>query len=445
MPVNSKPLEFNCPHCGRGYGSIEFLAPKKLSVMNRRKRVDDLDTIHIPKRKTLHPVEYSVRNEIIAEAEEKLLKRAINDLESIKLSGPYLSPILEAKKQRLEKYVLIFKQRITARQQSCKELRQDCQWDVEERSKDLDADTYELTRSLGGNDIIVKKIKSKKSRLGNEYYVIRWNPIKLIKNYRNSIDILRHIYLNADLYGMVLAKYRSVNKILNENEDIYTKAFEVINQYRKQFSDRNYRFTYFEWFWIIRYAQVTTPRNTVRMLIALDGKEGIVSTMHIKNKMRSVLVFWNEFNRYGPYFFKFVKYMHYLIEKDPQLNSVYNKIQQQHDETDKQYVRGMLDEHFQGLFLNQNGDNDDNDYFRGIKEDSFKVSKFSLPRVRIHHSNPYYQRELKEYEKKGRNMTKPKKKVACTFDPSKLPLEVKIRLHNERKVPIIDHSLINQL
>jgi hypothetical protein len=55
------------------------------------------------------------------------------------------------------------------------------------------------------------------------------------------------------------------------------------------------------------------------MLLALDGKEGSMSPEHIKDQMHSVLKFWEEFIHYSPYFFNFLKLVHKLIEKDPEL------------------------------------------------------------------------------------------------------------------------------
>lgn len=430
MPRPTNALGFSCPQCGRNYGSIQFLGQKIRKVINRKKSGDDLDSVHIPKRKKLHPVEYSLRNKIIADMEEKLLERGINDLDSIRLSGRCLLPVLRAKKQMLEENVAILERRVNARQQqrSTNEV-SDPKWDVLESSLDIPPHIYELTKTLGGNYIVVKKMGNKN--------IVKWNPIKLIKEYRNSIDPIRHLDFNSDFYAIVLARYPSIKKKFTEMKDTMNKAFEVIDTYRKQFSDRNYQYTYIEWFWIVRYAQVTSARRAIKMLMALDGEEEKLSTKHVKDKMNSVLKFWEKFIQYSPHFFNFLTEMHHLIEKDPELKNEYSKIKQHNDDIDRRYVLRMLDEHFQGLPLNLTDSNDTNDYFKGLKEDSFKASKLTGPRVRIYHSNSNYKKEMQDYNKKLIKK-RPKKKISCTFNPSKLPIDVRVRLHKEGKVPIIE-------
>ncbi|MGG6460302.1 MAG: hypothetical protein ACM3JQ_02630 [Candidatus Eiseniibacteriota bacterium] len=297
MPRPTNALGFSCPQCGRNYGSIQFLGQKIRKVINRKKSGDDLDSVHIPKRKKLHPVEYSLRNKIIADIEEKLLERGINDLDSIRLSGRCLLPVLRAKKRVLEKNVAILERRVNARQQqrSINEI-SNPKWDVLESSLDIPPHIYELTKTLGGNYIVVKKIGNKN--------IVKWNPIKLIREYRNSIDPISHLDLNSDFYAIVLARYPSIKKKFTDMKDTMNKAFEVIDTYRKQFSDRNYQYTYIEWFWIVRYAQVTSARRAIKMLTALDGEEEKLSTKHVKDKMNSVLKFWEEFIQYSPHFFR---------------------------------------------------------------------------------------------------------------------------------------------
>ena len=68
--------------------------------------------------------------------------------------------------------------------------------------------------------------------------------------------------------------------------------------------------------------------------------------------------------------------------------------------------------------------------------DDFNITKVGHERIRIHHSNPNYQMEMTDF-RSGLRKEKPKKKVSCTFSPSSLPMDVRIELHKEGKVPII--------
>ncbi len=106
--------------------------------------------------------------------------------------------------------------------------------------------------------------------------IIKWNPITMIRKYRHISDPFRYLHFPMDFYAKVLAKYGGIHiKILSKNDkEALRKAFDIINKYRRQFYDRNYRYTWYEWFWIVRYAQAITPRRAAKMLLALDGKEG---------------------------------------------------------------------------------------------------------------------------------------------------------------------------
>jgi hypothetical protein len=103
----------------------------------------------------------------------------------------------------------------------------------------------------------------------------------------------------------------------------------------------------------------------------------------------------------------------------------------------------MLREHSKALqqkLLNGDAtdviDKNNNDYFLGTNTDDFKAAKVGPERIRVHHSNKDYQKEMEEF-KNGSRKEKPKKKISCTFSPALLPMDVRIKLHKEGKVPII--------
>ena len=51
-----------------------------------------------------------------------------------------------------------------------------------------------------------------------------------------------------------------------------------------------------------------------------------------------------------------------------------------------------------------------NDYYLGTNNDDFKAVKVGQERIRIHHSNKNYHKELEEF-KNGSRKEKPKKKI----------------------------------
>jgi hypothetical protein len=101
----------------------------------------------------------------------------------------------------------------------------------------------------------------------------------------------------------------------------------------------------------------------------------------------------------------------------------------------------MLEEHLnslqQKLLENNTSDvnNNNNDYYLGTSNDDFKAVKVRQERIRIYHSNKNYQKEMDEFNNGLRK--KHKKKITCTFSPSLLPMDVRIKLHKEGKVPMI--------
>jgi hypothetical protein len=456
LPAKSKLLGFNCVICGRDYGSIQFLRHKNKEIKRKRRRIlskrNVVEPLLIPKRSTLNPVEYSPRNLIITKDEEKLLDKATKDMTQLRRDSwrllPFSPPLPISERQKLEAYVACLKARVEARKQRRQvddeeEARRDSEWNVIENVGDVDPHVYSLTKTLGrGTVTITEKTSDKERGVKGNNVIIRWNPITIIKKYRRSVDLLRHLDFKMDFYAKVLAKYYYIftKYLFEEKKEILKKAFSVINTYRKQFSNRNWRYTWFEWFWIVRYAQAFSTRRAAKMLLALDGKEGSMSPKHIKDQMQSVIKFWEEFIHYSPYFFNFLKLVHKLIEKDPELKEEYRKILEQDENDNENYRKRMLEEHHERIQqqqLHDDSNDNSNDYYKGANNnDDFKVAKVGPERVRIHHSNPNYQKEMEQF-RRGLRKEKPKKKISCTFSPSLLPIDIRIKLHKEGKIPIV--------
>jgi hypothetical protein len=132
--------------------------------------------------------------------------------------------------------------------------------------------------------------------------------------------------------------------------------------------------------------------------------------------------------------------VHKLIEKDPELKEEYRKSIEQDENDNENYGKMMLQEHLERIqqrqqLHNDGNDNNNNDYY-GANNNDFKITKIRPERVRIHHSNPNYQKEIEQF-RIGLRKEKPKKKISCTFSPSLLPIDVRIKLHKEGKIPIV--------
>jgi hypothetical protein len=108
------------------------------------------------------------------------------------------------------------------------------------------------------------------------------------------------------------------------------------------------------------------------------------------------------------------------------------------DATINKMLKGHLNSLQQKLLEDNTSSNvnNNNDYYLGTNNDDFKAVKVGQERIRIYHSNKNYQNEMNEFKKKSRK-ERPKKKFSCTFSPSLLPMDVRIKLHKEGKVPII--------
>jgi hypothetical protein len=96
---------------------------------------------------------------------------------------------------------------------------------------------------------------------------------------------------------------------------------------REQFSNKNWCYLWLEWFWIVRYSQVETPRMAAKMLQALDDGKGKISSRQIKNRKEPTLKFLEEFFHYFRLFLLFEIYILQIIKEDEFLKKdslVYN-------------------------------------------------------------------------------------------------------------------------
>jgi hypothetical protein len=445
MPAKSRPLGFPCPDCKLEYGSI--------SVENRKdwwekgkKRKRALGRTHdsygkkLPRMSTsLTPVEYALRNAIISKAKQQSLGTTSQHFEDLQLNPLWnLLPNPEKQKQKLihliNKSVSDIKAETKYKQEGeTEEKKQEeesnyARWDATEELENLDVRESELMRKMAQCAAIEEvemeaEDESKglqKSR--TKKVIVKWNPIMEIKKYRHSVDPLRHLVLPMNFYGQVLYKYNvSLKDLPEESKYFWRKAFEVINIYRKQFSNKKWCYTLYEWFWIARYAKFRTPRIAANMLQALDGKvEGRMSPKQIKNRIEPILEYWREFFIYGSCFFEFLKIIHEVIGKDRELNEEHKKRLEAAYVKNKNSAKEITRRHLCSIAQQQQSYNNTSEYekTRGIGNDEdFKVIKKRPQRIRIYHYNQNYQKEIDEFNKGLRG--KPWRRKRC--GPFKLP------------------------
>jgi len=195
--------------------------------------------------------------------------------------------------------------------------------------------------------------------------------------------------------------------------ELLKKGFNIIDKFRRQFYDGNYCYTWYEWFWIVRYAQAFTPRRAAKMLLVLNGEEeqgagGRLSIKYIKNNINPVIQFWQDYFYYTSYVLSYLKGIHHLINRDPELKAEYNKILERDKKENDVTINKMLEEHTnslqQKLLENDTSNviNNNSDYYLGTNNDDFKAIKVEQEGIRIYHSNKNYQKEMEEFKNGSR-------------------------------------------
>jgi hypothetical protein len=232
----------------------------------------------------------------------------------------------------------------------------------------------------------------------------------------------------------VVPKYPSILEFEPpEKEERLKKAFDVINGYRKQFSNKKWVYMWFEWFWIVAYAKSESIGKTRRMLQALDGNQGIISVKHLRKRTEQAINFWEDFIEYGQYFSEFLRKGLSLIKGDQELYSEYKRILQKDQAENKKYLLDMSTKQFKETGLDSGSNNNSKPEDRnknGLLDDAnaLKITRTRPNRIRIYHYNPNYKQELIEYEK-GLRKEKPKKRKRCgPFRLSELPSHTIIEL-----------------
>jgi hypothetical protein len=200
------------------------------------------------------------------------------------------------------------------------------------------------------------------------------------------------------------------------------------------------------------------------MLRALDGEEGRMSRRYIQRQREPVLSFAKDFDEYVPHFFNFYNAILCIIENDPELKEEHEKILKEKELSRENYEKKIKQEYLNSIrqynILQLPSHKDNNGTIPNQKEKcsthaSKEVSdkavrilhngvvEVGLERIRAHHSNPNYKKEMEEFEKLSkwdkerlRGKKQPRKKTTCVFNPFLLPIDVRERekLHEQGKV-----------
>ncbi|MDQ6862330.1 MAG: hypothetical protein M3044_00755 [Thermoproteota archaeon] len=442
MPAKSKPLGFTC-RCGRDYGSKQ-----KLTIYNNRRRNEEyskkrvlskrneVDRIKPSPNLAFKPVEYALNNKIRAHADERYLKVARQGLEEIRRSHLWQSMSV-FDRQILIDNVFAANARVNARNKQIEELnRRYSKWEVIHNPDEIDPRIYRFMKELGSfltEDKLNDVCDDNKYTLGKTKTSVRWNPIMEIKEYERLGDPLPYIYVPWGFYEKVLCKHAYViTEYITETErDIIAKGVEIFNRYRDQFSNKKFLYTWFEWLWISAYATtegVGKTRNMLHELNVGDGqKRRILSRKHIRNMIGRVIKFWEDYFEYIPYFFGLLNLIQVLIQRDEELKEKYEKmLEQLEKENDVELThreKRYLDKTTPQIFASTDNSTTNNNYvIDGSSEDdkSLTASRKASELIRVHHSNPNYAKEMKEFEE-GLRKEKPKRIKSCgPFKPTRL-------------------------
>ena len=133
--------------------------------------------------------------------------------------------------------------------------------------------------------------------------------------------------------------------VIGEKKPLFLKACKLLDKYREPFVDNNWFYTWFEWFWIIAYADVFTPGRP-NMLKEIDGViDGKISTKYIRLHKQKVLDFWEEFLEYTPHFFKFWDLLPSLNKYAPGLKQKYKEtVSKKVDNDNNKYMERITGE-----------------------------------------------------------------------------------------------------
>jgi hypothetical protein len=432
-PSRSRRLGFKCEgRCGGlEYGSIVLESQKprarrKDRIVSKRNIVD---RHRRPSRTGLNPVELSLEKKILTLVEDTWLDSISDTLADPQFYRKFRS-LADSRKQRLLQSVknglLHLERKAEFNRRHNEELEQkSSRWQVVEEVEQLNSKEYELTKRLGKHVIEDFRLIVDDSGRKEMKKVIVWNPAKEIERYRQDGDPLRQIDFHLDTCAFALGLKFTKEELRSIFEsDRLRKGFDIIKDYRKQFSDGNWRYAWREWFWIVRYATFRTPGAASKMLLALDGKDGIITPKHIRDKKEAVLRFWTEYFEYSLDFFAFISKALVLVHESDSFRDQYNTKELIGVNKDQEYIKELAKQHMIEMLSYQEDAIDAGAAFqKQLVDEQISLSndrnltKKRPDRIRIFHSNQHYKKEMEEY-KRGLRNEKPRRRIVCgPFSP----------------------------
>ena len=448
-------LEFTCD-CGRDYGSIQLFTKKNHERGNQKQPTlsqrNDIGRKPTQPRAKMKPVEYSLFNTILSAYETMWLTEVSNSLEYSRKS------LSHSEKEKLKDAIKNIGSHIKARieseesdrveEQEEKQGREYERWNVIET---LDAECWAYDLMQRNDDCTVVNPKEDyddvdETPIGKGKIIVRWNPIKAIRKYRRLGDPFRHLYFDMDFYTRAIGTHPKLMAYLHEHEEELGKAFDVINKYRNQFPNHNWRYTWYEWFWIARYAQEKGVSKAQHMLRELDGGlEGkvrqVLSGEQVRNQIGVTMNFWKDFESYTPNFWEFLYVTKRCIADDQELNLESKKESEQIEDENWGDITKLVKKHFdrmaQHTYTPNNNDDGSSSYRYGCKkcenfqnyyDDFMATSKGPDQATGYLSPNRNYRKEMEEY-KSGSRDEKPMRKTVCYINPRKLSFSIRVKLH----------------
>jgi hypothetical protein len=354
----SGSLGFPCPNCGRDYGSKELTIQEYQKRRKSEGQKSDYG-IQVRIRPNLKPVEYAWKNQI---EKQVMIEQAIRNLKRVK---EVLNSLPQPKRQKLEKKLAA----VIGKQPSNLEYYKRKEFDVNEEDKE--------GKTVG-----------------------KWNPIERISLYREKGDPLYPWIANPpfETFSKVLAKHSYILKeyYTPKERSLMKKGYNVVMKYRESINNASWRYTWSEWFIIAEYANKESARKAARMLKALDGDIGTISSRYLKRRIKSILKFKAEFIKYLPCFFKFLGIIIRIIENDPELKDEWTLILKKRGIARENYEKRIREEYLKKTEITPNpqssseticqyNENEDNNSHNAVVMDN-GIIEAQNELIRIYHS-----------------------------------------------------------
>lgn len=292
----------------------------------------------------------------------------------------------------------------------------DMLWDAEEElGADIQKDIFVLT-------VMVINVFRKGAKKEIPTKVLRWNPVNQIREYRRSYKT------DPFLYGSNEPMWLYIKAILNYSEHmkqtlpgemlpLILEGAKVYSEYMAQFYNPNWKYTWYEWFWIVRYAQAFSVGKAVKMLRYLDGDNGKISRKYVRDQIDRVLDFWKRFLLYIQFFLVFREIIiECVIKVNPDLNEEYEEILDKKRAGCKEYeseIRQAFADQREFSHSRLARLEEKYEFHDGKIRMDNEIEKIGLERIRIYH---------------------PDTRKTCIFDPIKLPVKVYERYIREGKI-----------